>query len=395
MALGTECSKLGHRMTICVRILHANTLLDGGGADEFCVRLALAVRQAGAQVWLAGPATSRYVPIANEGGVPFVAVNKRNKVRLILDLARTIRREQIQIVHAHHGRDYWPTVLAARISGLSPKVVLSRHLASSPGTWISRQLLLSQCDALIAVSRFVERILREGVGEHGAIDPSRRRRLPMRGNLSKIHCAYGGIDMHTFQPRSESPLRAEWNLAPDHFVFGVVGAYNTPRGKGQREFLMAAARVVAKVPNARFLIIGYGTLAQTLREDIERLGLVGKAWLTPFCADMPSGMNAIDCLVHPAVGTEALGLVLCEASACGRPIIASDLDGIPEALVDPACGTLIPPGSVDALEQAMLHWARQTPWTFARRMEVHQTVASQFSLEAAARRYLEIYRSLP
>ena len=181
---------------------------------------------------------------------------------------------------------------------------------------------------------------------------------------------------------------------PEHYAFGVVGAYHSPRGKGQREFLMAAARVQSKLPNARFLIIGHGSLGQTLREDISRLGLTGKAWLTPFCTDMPSGMNALDCLVHPAVGTEALGLVVCEANACGRPVIASDLDGIPEALVDPTCGTLVPPGSVDALEAAMLHWAGQSPWTYAKRMEVHQMVARQFSLEAAAKRHMEIYRSV-
>jgi len=72
-------------------------------------------------------------------------------------------------------------------------------------------------------------------------------------------------------------------------------------------------------------------MAETLRADIARLGLAGKARLTPYCDNMPAAMNAIDCLVHPQIGTEAFGLVLCEAFACGRPVIASALDGIPEA----------------------------------------------------------------
>ena len=53
-----------------------------------------------------------------------------------------IRRERIQIVHGHHGRDLWPTVLAARLSGVRPKVVLTRHLAKSPSSWFSRRFLL-------------------------------------------------------------------------------------------------------------------------------------------------------------------------------------------------------------------------------------------------------------
>jgi hypothetical protein len=45
-----------------------------------------------------------------------------------------IRREHIQIVHGHHGRDIWPTVLATRLSGRRPKIVLTRHLAKSPSS---------------------------------------------------------------------------------------------------------------------------------------------------------------------------------------------------------------------------------------------------------------------
>ena len=83
-----------------------------------------------------GLAPTRRFP--SKAGVPFIPVSKHNKFRLIPELARAIRQNRIQIVHAHHGRDYWPTILAARLSGVFPKVVISRHLASSPGSWISR-----------------------------------------------------------------------------------------------------------------------------------------------------------------------------------------------------------------------------------------------------------------
>src|ERR1017187_578697 len=98
-------------------------------------------------------------------GVPFHATPPEGlaKVRFILSVAKLVRRERIQIVHGHHGRDLWPTVLAARVSGCRPKVVLTRHMAKSPSSWASRRFLLGQCDALIAVSHFVARVLREGV----------------------------------------------------------------------------------------------------------------------------------------------------------------------------------------------------------------------------------------
>ena len=120
-------------------------------------------------------------------------------------------------------------------------------------------------------------------------------------------------------------------MQPGDYAFAVAGGYDLPRGKGQREFLAAAARLREKIPRARFLIIGRGSMAGLLQADIARLGLGGKAWLTGQASDMPQVMNAIDCLVHPQIGTEALGLVVCEAHACGKPVIASALDGIPEA----------------------------------------------------------------
>lgn len=206
---------------------------------------------------------------------------------------------------------------------------------------------------MVAVSHFVARVLREGVFEPDSPEPERRRRPPMRGDKRKIHVIYGGFDLDRFRPTEPPALRADWGLKPGEFAFGVVGGYSGRRGKGQREFLQAAARVAAALPRARFLIIGRGDLKSVLAADIQRLGLQGRAWLTPYCLDMAQGMNALDCLVHPQVGTEALPGVIVEAHACGKPVIATTLDGNPEAFEVAGYGQLIPPESVEALAAAM------------------------------------------
>jgi glycosyltransferase involved in cell wall biosynthesis len=206
--------------------------------------------------------------------------------------------------------------------------------------------------------------------------------------------AYGGIDTDRFRPFDASGQRLEWGLEPQHFTFAVIGGYNLPRGKGQREFLQAAARIHEAAPQARFLIMGRGNLADLLRADIERLGLAGKARLTPYGDNMPAAMNAIDCLVHPQVGTEALGLVVCEAHACGKPVIASALDGIPEAFQPGGYGRLVRPEDVEELAATMRTWAVGPRKNAAERQELHQRIAERFSLPAAAGRVLEIYQSL-
>jgi glycosyltransferase involved in cell wall biosynthesis len=379
-----------------LRVLHLNSLLTGGGTDDQCVKLVQGLERLGVEAHLAGPDGREYSRVARDLQLPFHPTPPEGplKLRFILEAAGLLRRERFPIVHGHHGRDLWPTILAARLSRVRPRVVLTRHLAKSPSSWFSRRFLLGQCDVLIAVSHFTARVLREGVYEPESRDPERRARPPLIGDRSRIRVLHGGIDTGRFRPFEAASQRQQWALQPDDYAFGVVGGYEPPRGKGQREFLLAAARIHAQIPHARFLIIGRGGLGDRLRADIQTLGLQDKAWLTPYCHDMPAAMNALDCLVHPQVGTEALGMVLLEAFACGKPAIASALDGIPEAFAVANYGTLVPPGDTEALAAALRHWAGVPPLPLAQRMHLWKKVDRDFSLAASAARVKQCYEEL-
>jgi glycosyltransferase involved in cell wall biosynthesis len=378
-----------------LRILHLNSLLTGGGTDDQCVKLAAELHRLGEKVWLAGPAGREFEPVVSNSGVPFVDTGSKSpKPGFILRASRFIRNERIQIVHGHHGRDIWPAIFAARVAGTRPKLVFSRHMAKSPSSWASRRFLLGQCDALIAVSEFVAKVLREGVYEPDSPEDERRVRPPLQGNHGKIHVICGGIDTEKFKPANAEEKRRELGLQPGEFAFAVAGGYDLPRGKGQREFLAAAARIHQDAPYARFLIIGRGSMVEVLKADIQRLGLTGKAWLTGQKRDMPQIMNAMDCLVHPQIGTEALGLVVCEAHACGKPVIASALDGIPEAFAPGGCGKLVPPEDVAALAGAMLEQASSPQPDDGQRAAMHERVERFFSLRRQADMVLQLYRAL-
>ncbi len=378
-----------------LRVLHLNSLLTGGGTDDQCVKLAGELHKLGHRVWLAGPSERLFSLVIAELGVPFFDTGaKASRVQFILRAARFIRREKIQIVHGHHGRDLWPTIMAARIARTKPKLILTRHMAKSPSSWASRNFLLAQCDALIAVSEFVAKVLREGAYEPQSPEAERHVRLPIRGDFSKIHVIQGGIDVAKFRPAEASQKRRELGLDAVEYAFAVVGGFDLPRGKGQREFLAAAARVHAEIPNARFLIVGRGSMSEILKSDIARLGLSEKARLTGQVSDVPQVMNAIDCLVHPQIGTEALGLVICEAHACGKPVIASALDGIPEAFAAAARGKLVAPESVDELAQAMRSQALEQKPTSLEAAKMHERVAAKFSLAVMAEKTVSLYQRL-
>lgn len=379
-----------------MRILQLNTLLNGGGTDDQCLKLALGLVQLRQKVWLAGPGDRALTPRLAELKIPHHLTPPEGwlKLKFIFDCAGFIREQKIQIVHGHHGRDYWPTILAAGLSRVKPKIVLSRHLASSPKSFVSRGLLLGCVDALVAVSEFVGHVLREGHSDPASPDVERHLRRPIKGDFSKLHVIYGGIDTSRFKPHTTRALRQSWGLAEGDFAFGVVGGYDLPRGKGQRAFLQAAARIKDRHPRARFLIIGRGNMGAVLMDDARRLGLEGRALLTPYATDMPAVMNALDCLVHPALGTEALGLVVCEAHACGRPVIASALDGIPEAFAVGGFGRLVAPENIEDLAAALEGQLHAPLLTDEDRQRIHRRVEERFSLEVSARNHLALYRKL-
>ena len=368
-------------------------MLTGGGTDDRSVRIAHALAKLGHKIWLGGPAGREYSRVAQELGIAFQPLPVGPlKLTLILHTARFLRREKVQIIHARHGRDYWPAIFAARLCGTRPKIVLSRHLAKSPSSF-SRRFLLGQCDAMVAVSQFVAKVLREGDADPQSDNPERHYRPPMLGDLGKIHVVYGGFDMARFKPADAAAQRKAWGLDSRHYAFGVAGGYMLPRGKGQPEFLRAAAKITAQAPDARFLIIGRGNMKVTLASQIQQLGLSGIASLTPYCSDMAAGMNALDCLVLPQIGTEAIPGVICEAHACGKPVIASNLDGIPEAFLAGNYGQLVRPGSVDELARAMAEWHRKPVLPDSQRWELHNRVAERFSLERAALALSALYAS--
>ena len=96
-----------------LRIVHLNSLLTGGGTDDQCVKLAGELHKVGKSVWLAGPGGRLFAPVIEQLGVPFFNTGERaGKLQFIRRAAELIRREKIQIVHGHHGRDLWPTILA-------------------------------------------------------------------------------------------------------------------------------------------------------------------------------------------------------------------------------------------------------------------------------------------
>lgn len=170
-----------------------------------------------------------------------------------------------------------------------------------------------------------------------------------------------GVDVQRFRspdPQRLARLREEFRL--DRFRHLVSAIGRLERGKGQDLLLRAAQLVRVRRPDVGFLIVGRempgdrSGYAASLRELARTLGLEGHVLWAGFRREIPEVLALSDLLVHAATEPESFGLVLCEAMAAERPVVATDLGGAREIVVSGETGWLVPPGDPVALAEAVL-----------------------------------------
>lgn len=126
----------------------------------------------------------------------------------------------------------------------------------------------------------------------------------------------------------------------------------TPQ-KGLETLISAAPRVLEATPDAGFLIVGDGPLRKDLERAARGTGAGNRVVFAGERRDVHDLMRGAKVLALPSV-YEAFPLVVLEAMACGLPVAASGVDGVPEAVVDGETGVLVPPGDADWLAEALI-----------------------------------------
>lgn len=178
----------------------------------------------------------------------------------------------------------------------------------------------------------------------------------MRLNIckeSKIDVVQSGLDLTKFS-RMEIDVktkRAEFSREPDKFLVGMIGRLESV--KGPEYFVEAIRFIVDEIPQAKFLIVGEGTLKDSLALRCQRLALGDKVVFTGWREDIPEIMSVLDVLVLTSLN-EAVGRVLLEAGASGKPIVATDVGGVPEILKNMKTGILVPPKDSQKIAEAVI-----------------------------------------
>ncbi|MBI5440040.1 MAG: glycosyltransferase family 4 protein [Deltaproteobacteria bacterium] len=206
----------------------------------------------------------------------------------------------------------------------------------------------------------------------------------------KLRAIPGGVDPDRFHPGlSGRGVRAEFRLPEAAPVVGMIGRI-TP-WKGQAEFLEAARRIRDAVPEARFLVVGAPDVAANdryegaLRSLVAELGIQDAVVFTGQRDDVPQIIAALDVLVLPSVEPEPFGLVLVEAMAEEKPVVATAIGG-PLEIVSPGdTGFLVPPKDPGAMAAAVLGLLADSPLRTEMGRRGRARALERFTWERAAR----------
>jgi glycosyltransferase involved in cell wall biosynthesis len=249
-------------------------------------------------------------------------------------------------------------------------------------------------------SRMIGRATRWSLGRSAAVTaPSgdlldRARRLGASGLLEKVPY---GADAAAFDlPREEADAyRRRLGFEAEHVVVAGVGRLIPVKGF---EYLVDAhAQAVASVPELRLLLVGDGDGRPALEDRVRELGIADTVMLTGAAAprEIPAYMSAADVVAVPSIRyggyVDGLPNVALEAMAAGKPLVGSNVGGIPEVVRGGENGLLVPEKDARALADALVTLARDPGLRERMGASGRAEIREERSWDAVGARFVEIY----
>lgn len=218
---------------------------------------------------------------------------------------------------------------------------------------------------------------------------------------AKTVVLYPGIDTARFHPsrydgRTRREVREQWGVSSDGPLIGTVGNH---RWKGHTYFIEAAKRVKARIPDAKFVIVGLKLdtdrgYAKHLRQRTAQLGLQDDIIYAGFRDDIPKVLSALDVFVLSSIWESCPNVVL-EAMAMQVPVVATDVGAVSELVVHGRTGLVVPARDPDALAEAVLAYLTR-PARQVRDMAeaARKRVETEFEIARIAWQQQQVYETL-
>jgi L-malate glycosyltransferase len=313
-----------------MRILQICSAREIGGGERYLADLTNSLVERGHDIFAALTPNSLLINELNLARENILFSRLRNALDVFsaFELANFIREKKIEIIHAHLGRDYNLAATASRLT--KTPFVLTRHVLFKLNRL--HKFSLNRVSGVIAPSN--------------AIADSLKKQLLFPPE--KITVIRYGINLEHFAP--------EITKKDENFVVGTIG--HLAPIKGHDTFVKAAAAVLKKRKDVRFLIIGEdkstsGKNRSEIEDLIKKFELQKNVEMVGWTDDVRQYLRRFDIFVS-AAREEAFGIVMIEAMMFGLPVVATESEGAREIIEDDKSGILIPIEDERAMANAIL-----------------------------------------
>jgi glycosyltransferase involved in cell wall biosynthesis len=286
-------------------------------------------------------------------------------------LGRHMRQNAIDIAHAFDFYTNLTLIPAARLARVPVVIGSQRQLGDllSPAQFRAQLAVLRWSDAVVCNSRAAaERLVANGLPKDKTVVIS---------NGLPASCF---VETEPALPRRSGLLRV-----------GMIARMNTP-SKNHRLFLRAAARLVSKFGDLKFVLVGDGPLRSELESEAEKLGIRHQTQFLGDRRDIPAVLASLDITVLPSV-SESLSNAIIESMAAGVPVIANRVGGNPE-LVDESRGILVAPNDEAALSGAVECLLRDAPLRIAMGRNAKEFAKANFTIDHMRQQHEGLYAEL-
>jgi glycosyltransferase involved in cell wall biosynthesis len=307
--------------------------------EKYSPRVALPLR----------PATQPLAEFFRSRGIPVDFVESHGKAALVNFMSpwRYFREHKPDLVHFNLNNSFgcFFPVLAAAACRI-PIRLATEHLTFG---------LASGRRAGILTKKLVKKILT--IYLHSTITVSQaNKQLLMRDyqiSSYRIKLIRNGIDLEKFScsQTGRQRIRREFGITEDQLLVGTVARFSFQKG---HEFTIAAIpAILQSCPQSRFLLVGDGPEREKIQQRIQEMNLSPYVTITGERQDIPDLLSALDLFLLTSI-FEGLPLSILEAMAAGVPVVATSVNGTPEAVAEGLTGILIPPQDSPAVAQAVI-----------------------------------------
>ena len=301
-----------------------------------------------------------------------------NFFKQIKNCVRYMRENKIEIVQTH---DFYTNVFgitAARLAGVKLKIASKRETGGmrSKAQRIIENGIFKTADKIVANSEAVKNyLIAEGINE------------------KKISVIYNGLDLERLKPETtdREKICAELNLPTDEkikFITLVANLRHTV--KNQPMLLRSAAKVLSKFPDAHFVLAGEGELKNDLENLASELKITKNTHFIGRCTKIPELLSVSYVGVLTSFN-EGFSNSILEYMAAGKPVIATNVGGASEAIIENETGFLIKSDDDEALANRLIELLEDEEKAARFGSKGSEIVREKFSLEAQLKKTLELY----